>query len=43
MVLGRLKEINGVFKKTVRLHNTRCPNADKKKGGKLEAGTPGGI
>jgi len=31
MVLRRLKEIDGVFKKTVRLYDTRCPNADKKK------------
>jgi len=26
MVLGRLKEIDGVFKKTVRLYDTRCPS-----------------
>jgi hypothetical protein len=32
MVLGRLKEIEGVFKKIVRLYNTRCPNADEKRG-----------
>ena len=32
MVLGRLKEIDRVFKKTVRLYDTRCPNANKKKG-----------